>query len=59
MFVDPNNIKKLLYKKNGQVWVYLKTGYPKIIKTTEGSGLLHNRMTNCNLINKNFNIEYE
>lgn len=31
--VDIDNISKIEKKSNGKAWVYLKKGYPKIIKS--------------------------
>jgi len=58
-FCDPQNIKKLVIKKNGVVWVYLKEGYPPILKCLEGLDRLKNRLVNVGYTIHDFKVEYE
>lgn len=55
-FVDPENILKFKIKK-GVICVYLKSGYPKILKCTEGFDVLISRMVNLNLNIKDFEFD--
>ena len=56
--VDFNNIEKFVIKKD-IVWVYLKEGYPPILKTDHGVYLLRNKLVNLGLQLKDFKVEYE
>ncbi len=56
--VSTDNIIKFVIKKS-IVWVYLKTGYPKILKTDYGIYLLRNKLVNLGLLLKDFKVEYE
>ena len=58
-FCDPKNIKKLVVKKNGVVWVYLKKGYPHILKCLEGLDRLKNRLVNLGYTIHDFKVEEE
>jgi len=45
-FVEIDNIKKLLIKKNGFVWVYVKSGFPQVLICRDGLQVLKNRLVN-------------
>ena len=55
-FVSPDNIKKFVIKKDC-VWIYLKKGYPSILKTDYGVYLLRNKLVNLGLQLKDFKVE--
>jgi len=55
--VDIDNIEKFVIKKD-IVWVYLKEGYPPILKTDYGVYLLRNKLVNLGLQLKDF-MEHE
>lgn len=55
-FIDINNIKKFIIKKD-IVWIYLKKGYPSILKTDHGIYLLKNKLVNLGLQLKDFKVE--
>ena len=57
-FVSPDDIEKLVIKGE-QIWVYRKTGYPKIYKTTDGITLFKKRLTNLFLTLNDFKVEKE
>lgn len=56
--IDIDNIKKLVIKP-GVVWVYLKTGYPPILKTDYGVYLLRNKLVNLGVQLKDFKVEVD
>ncbi|KKM26527.1 hypothetical protein LCGC14_1583860 [marine sediment metagenome] len=58
-FVSLDNIDKFLIKKNGDVWVYLKTGFPSILKCLEGAYMLRKRLVNCGVTIHEFKVEEE
>jgi len=41
------------------VWVYKKSGYPPILKTTESLTILKKRLTNLLLTLNDFEVEYK
>ncbi len=55
-FVDIDNIEKFVIKGD-IVWVYLKEGYPPILKTDYGAYLLRNKLVNLGLQLKDFKVE--
>ncbi len=57
-FVDIDNIEKFVIKGD-IVWVYLKEGYPPILKTDCGAYLLRNKLVNLGLQLKDFKVEHE
>ena len=63
MFIDLDNIKKIVIKKGGKfghdVWVYKKNGYPPILKCIEGIGMLKKRMVNLKCSIHDFEVEEE
>lgn len=56
--VSLDNIKKFVIKRD-IVWVYLKTGYPPILKTEYGAYLLRNKLVNLGYLLKDFKVENE
>lgn len=54
--VDIDNIEKFVIKKD-IIWVYLKEGYPPILKTDYGAYLLRNQLVNLGLLLKDFKVE--
>jgi len=58
-FCELDNIKKFVIKKNGDVWVYRKVGYPPIYKCLEGIYMLRNRLVNLNCTIHDFKVEEE
>ena len=54
--VDSSLIEKFVLKNN-DVWVYLKSGYPKILICKEGWYLLKLRMNNLGLKPWEFKVE--
>ena len=56
--VDIDNIKKFIIKGD-IIWVYLKEGYPPILKTDYGAYLLRNQLVNLGLQLKDFKVEVE
>lgn len=58
-FVELINIEKFVIKKNGDVWVYRKVGYPPIYKCLEGLYILKNRLVNCGYTIQDFKVEEE
>lgn len=55
-FCDPSNIKKIGIK-DAIPWIYLKTGFPPILKATEGLGLLKKRLVNIGYTIWDFIVE--
>ena len=55
-YIDPSQIEKFVYKKD-TVWVYLKKGYPRILKTDCSPYILRNRLVNIGLCIKDFLVE--
>ncbi len=55
-YVDIDNIEKFVIKKD-IIWVYLKEGYPPILKTDYGVYLLRNQLVNLGLQLKDFKVE--
>lgn len=58
MFVSPDRIEKIVIKGD-QAWVYRKSGYPKIFKTTEGLCLFKKRLVNAGCTIHDFKVEYK
>lgn len=56
--ISLDNIKKFVIKRD-IVWVYLKTGYPLILKTEYGAYLLRNKLVNLGYLLKDFKVENE
>ncbi len=54
-FVYLDNIKKFVIKRD-IVWVYLKTGFPPILKTDYGAYLLRNKLINLGVQLKDFKV---
>ena len=54
--IDINNIEKFVIKGD-IVWVYLKEGYPTILKTDYGAYLLRNKLVNLSVLLKDFKVE--
>lgn len=57
--VDPLNIEKMVIKKNKDVWVYRKKGYPKVFKCLEGIYVLKLRLINIGCQLTDFKVEEE
>ncbi len=57
-FVSLANIEKFVIKKDC-VWVYRKSGYPKILKTDCNAYNLRNRLVNLGYSIKDFKVEEE
>ena len=55
-FVSTDNIEKFVIRKDC-ICVYLKKGYPKILKTDYGIYLLRNKLVNLGLQLKDFKVE--
>jgi len=58
-FVELINIEKFVIKKNDDVWVYRKVGYPRIYKCLEGLYMLKNRLVNLGYTIHDFKVEIE
>lgn len=58
-FVELINIEKIVIKKNGDVWVYRKKGYPRIYKCLEGIYMLRKRIVNLGYTIHDFKVEEE
>lgn len=58
-FISLTNIEKIVIKKNEEVWVVRKKGYPLIYKCLEGIDVLKNRLVNLGVTWKDFEVEYE
>lgn len=56
--IDIDNIEKLVIKGD-IIWVYLKEGYPPILKTDYGAYLLRNKLVNLGLLLKDFKVEVD
>ncbi len=54
--VDIDNIEKFIIKADC-VWIYLKEGYPPILKTDYGAYLLRNKLVNLGYLLKDFKVE--
>ena len=57
--VELTNIEKFSIRKNGDVWVYRKVGYPRIYKCLEGLYMLRNRLVNLRCTIHDFKVEEE
>ena len=55
-FVTFDEIEKIVIKGD-QAWVYRKSGYPKIYKTTEGLCLFKKRLVNAGCTIYDFKLE--
>lgn len=49
--VDPFNIVKVV-SKNNQLWLYMESGYPKIIKCKDSKNIFRLRLANSGLNRK-------
>ncbi len=58
-FVELINIEKFVIKKNGDIWVYRKVGYPRVYKCLEGIYILRNRLVNLGYTIQDFVVEEE
>ena len=58
-FVELINIEKFSVRKNGDVWVYRKKGYPRIYKCLEGIYMLKKRLVNLQYTIHDFKVEEE
>ena len=58
-FAKINNIEKFVIKKNGFVWVYRKTGFPKVYISREGIGMIKKRLVNLYCTIHDFKVEIE
>lgn len=56
-FISLDNIKKLVIKTDC-VWVYQKTGYPPILKTSYNLYSLKNKLVNLGKQLNDFKVEY-
>lgn len=56
-FVDIDNIEKIVVKD--VPWVYLKEGYPRILKATKGLEKLKLALTNAGYVIFDFKLEYK
>lgn len=60
-FISLDNIEKIVVKKDGKfghdVWVYAKSGFPKIYKCLEGIDILKNRLVNLGCTIHDFKVE--
>ena len=57
-FLFPDEIEKIVIKGD-QAWIYRKTGYPRIYKTTEGLYLFKKRLVNAGFTIYDFKVGEE
>ena len=58
-YIELINIEKFVIKKNGDIWVYRKIGYPRIYKCLEGVYMLRKRLVNLGYTIHDFLVEEE
>ncbi len=58
-FVELINIEKFVIKKNKDIWVYRKKGYPRVYKCLEGAYMLRKRIVNLGYTIHDFKVEIE